>query len=562
MELSFQNIENETSESLMLQAEALLDLSAVRELKQLERHFWLAHVAEGDHSHEVELKTAPGRLKDATCECEEYRKKGICPHILAAVMLIRKRTATTPKPERKARKTPVGKLTTSVILDEVPTGELLDFIKSYAQKNRNFELALKAHFASAVSRLDSAEKYMDLLEANMAMGRKSDRNFTPRGAQNLLKLVKELLQQAKDTLLQRDYNETWLILQSILLKLPPVLNKSGDGKEDLFEELLETLKLIHKLAEQPTAPELKNALWNFFLEESSRLVYRNHGLDIAFFQILGLLNDEEEKTLQVCRRILDQLQSYEEENREIHPLIFQYLSLTSSGLHHTLLRHSYGRVEEIIPAIELALLSRMPETAKILLEFSLTLSISPLIKQSLQDLHLEIARQIKDKNLEVRLLIQKISDTYDIQDYHHIKSLEKEGVVWDPAALIQTLKKDASTEEQYDCVATILAEEGRLDALLDWVTESKSVEVLLNHDHHLLPKYQEQLVNLYKNWLSDFLDAHIGPVPARKIGRIINHFKSIQADELVHQLINYLKTHYPKRHTLMEELAIYDAYED
>jgi hypothetical protein len=562
MELSFQNIENETSESLMLQAEALLDFSAVRELKQLERHFWVAHVAEGDHSFEVELKTAPGRLKDATCECEEYREKGICAHILAAVMLIRKQAAATPKPERKARKAPVGKLTTSVILDEVPAEELLDFIKSYAQKNRNFELALKAHFASAVSRLDSAEKYMDLLEANMAMGRKSDRNFTPRGAQNLLKLVKELLQQAKDTLLQRDYNETWLILQSILLKLPPVLNKSGDGKEDLFEELLETLKLIHKLAEQPTAPELKNSLWDFFLEESSRLVYRNHGLDIAFFQVLGLLNDEEEKTLQVSRRILDQLQSYEEENREIHPLIFQYLSLTSSGLHHTLLRHSYGRVEEIIPAIELALLSRMPETAKILLEFSLTLSLSPLIKQSLQDLHLEIARQIKDKNLEVRLLIQKISNTYDIQDYHHIKALEKEGVAWDPAALIQTLKKDASTEEQYDCVATILAEEGRLEALLDWVTESKSVEVLLNHDHHLLPKYQEQLVNLYKNWLSDFLDAHIGPVPAKKIGRIINHFKSIQADELVHQLINYLKNHYPKRHTLMEELAIYDAYED
>lgn len=562
MELSFQHLENETSEHQLLQAEALLDLHAIVELKQMERHFWVAQITDEGHSFEVELNTGPGRLKDASCECNEFRNGGICSHILAAVILIRKQLAPATKPIKKPRKTSAGKLTISVILDEVPTGELIEFIKSYAQKNRNFELALKAHFASAVSRLDSAEKYMDLLEANMSLGRKSDRNFTPRGASNLIKLIKELLQQAEATLVQGDYNETWLISQSILLKIPPILNKSGDSKEDLFEVLLVVLKLTHRLALQPTAPELKNALWDFFMEESSRLVYRNHGLDIAFFQILGLLKDEEEKTMLVSRRILEQIQSYEVENREIHPLVFQYLSLADPGLHHTLLRHSYSEVSDIIAAIELAMLGEMYPIAKKMLDFSSGLSPTPSQKEALDELHLEVAQQLKDKNLEINLLIQKIRNTYDVRHFHKIKELEKEGASWEYDSFIERLKKNATTEEQYDCVASILAEEGKQEELLDWIKKSRSVKVLLNHDHHLLPVYQEHLVNLYKDWLSDFLDAHIGPVPSRKIGRIIDHFRSIHADELVNQLINYFKNHYPKRHTLMEELAIYDAYED
>lgn len=562
MEIVFQNIEKETDESLLLQTEVLLDQQAVLKLNQTERHFWLADVADNGETYEVELKTAPGRIKVATCDCTAFRQKGICAHILAATLLIRKEQTQVPKTKPKTSKKNLNKLTTPLILEEVSQEELKEFIRLYARKNRNFDLALKAHFAPAVSRLNSAEKYLDLIEATLVLARKPDRTFSTRGGHTVEKHVAELLQQAKETLQLKDYNETWLILQSLVIKIPPILNKSGESKEKLFDLILEAFTLIHSLTRQSVAPMLKTAIWDFALQESQKIVYRNHGFDISLFQVLDALRDEDEKTEILSGLILRQLNIYEEENRSFHALIFQYIAVADSSRHATLLRHSYPNAASIIPAVELALLSQHPDKGKILVDFALTLEPSAVQIRQLTELHIRLARELQDPALEISLLSQELTRNFDFSYYRRIKETAQYEQYWKADPVLDVLKKNAGDEQAKDCVAAILAAEGQDESLLEWIRSCSSIDILMNHDHHLLPLHKQAVRELYEQWLTSFLDAHIGPVPSKKIGRIIQHLKAIEADSLVTHLIEYFKQNYPLRHTLMEELAIYDAYED
>lgn len=563
MDIALQDIERQANEQMLLAAEVLLDTEAVGQLQEIARNFWIAFVRDAGRNLEVELKITAGKLRQATCECPDFLQKGSCPHILATALVLRKKLAqeVAPPAPVKPRKATPEKLTTSLVLEEIDPKALYDFLRLYARKNRKFELALTTHFASSISSIDSGEKYINLIEATLKTAMKPDRSLGTRGAVILEKLFQDLIHQAKNTLAIRDFNETWSILQSLILKSAPLLGKVEE-QSALFEQTLAAFSLVGELLNKDIAPALKEDIWKFCTEESAKLVYRKHSLDIGLFQILRQLCDEQDKKHLLVDLLLKQLQVYEKEELSIHPLVFQYLQVADVPMRAPLLRHYYEQLPDLLTAIEISILAELPKVGEILLDFAKQQSFGAAHVKELDDLQLQLAHSLGDIWLEIELLSRQLTRYFDLDCYKKIKKLDPQGLYWQADASIALLQAAAQTPEHWDCIAGILGEEQEPDLLIDWIRKHASLDLLLNHDHYLLPVHHTAVLELYDTLLTSFLDTHIGPIPAQKIGRIIRHLKALDADQLVAYLVEQFRKKYPNRHTLMEELSLYDGYED
>ena len=179
MNFLLQKLESHIDEGALIEGESLLEAGAANGLFELEKHLWLATV----DGHEVELKVSPSKVLGGTCECERFAEEGMCEHLAALMMAVRRKQQAHKQKREQEKKESQGprKLTTGIVLDNVNLEELAEFVRDYAKANRNFAIALKARFASIVTEIGGNEKYMQLLESTIKAVRKLDRSISMRG---------------------------------------------------------------------------------------------------------------------------------------------------------------------------------------------------------------------------------------------------------------------------------------------------------------------------------------------------------------------------------------------
>ncbi|MEL6943545.1 MAG: SWIM zinc finger family protein, partial [Bacteroidota bacterium] len=84
MSFSLDVLEQNVDEIALVQGEELFEQNAVESLQMVEKNLWIAKVT----NLEVELKASSRKVEAVTCECEQYRQKGICGHIVAALLAL------------------------------------------------------------------------------------------------------------------------------------------------------------------------------------------------------------------------------------------------------------------------------------------------------------------------------------------------------------------------------------------------------------------------------------------------------------------------------------------
>lgn len=104
MNFPLQNIETYLDEESLLLGESLLEAGSVEDLREVDKHLWVAKVNDRQ-GYEVEVKLSPSRVLAATCDCDRYRDIGICEHLAAAILLLRRRQQEKKQRRQKQRKT-------------------------------------------------------------------------------------------------------------------------------------------------------------------------------------------------------------------------------------------------------------------------------------------------------------------------------------------------------------------------------------------------------------------------------------------------------------------------
>ena len=559
MNFLLQKLESHIDEGALIEGESLLEAGAANGLFELEKHLWLATV----DGHEVELKVSPSKVLGGTCECERFAEEGMCEHLAALMMAVRRKQQAHKQKREQEKKESQGprKLTTGIVLDNVNLEELAEFVRDYAKANRNFAIALKARFASIVTEIGGNEKYMQLLESTIKAVRKLDRSISMRGSQRLIKVLEELHLQADHGILERDFLEAAFICQSIIEKVTPVLKKAKGKQRELKRDVTRAFENLHRLLEKNPAPTLIRSLWEYGLQEYNKLVYRNSGVDLLFFKLMVELAQEPGQQETLLEALRNYKEKYQEENRPVAPLMLIELSaLERAGRPEEarqLMESNLTQPDVLLYAIQQAIAKGQIPRVKALAITGLRFELPPEVKARLEEMMLQLAEQDEEPEEVNRYALLRFLDT------QHFAYLEKARQAAGPGWPQQVEEVLAHFQEQpyapsrRNTIARILAEEGLHGRLMSYAEQVQSLDLLQEFAPYLISDHRERLLELYRQLLTDFLRNHLGRKTSQRIREALQRLHEIGAGNMAVLLVEEFRSQYPERHSLMEELALF-----
>jgi hypothetical protein len=551
------DIERVFPETDLLRSELLLDENRILRLEEIDKHLWVAAV-ETDRMYEVEVKITPRKVTAASCDCAAFREKGVCEHLGAVLLRLRRQLTDKSLQQAPPPKQKTGKLTIATILEQVEEKELLDFLKAYARHNRHFTIAIKARFASEVDAGSDGEKYAELLDSAISDARRPDRTFTRRGIQKIEKVLANLHQRLDELLAKQWYAEAFELAQRMVEKVTPVLRKTEHG-ELIQPHLTHLFKLLKRLLDLPLPPALADRAWEYCLEESKKLVYRNTAIDKYFFSLLLQMAGNESRFAILLAYFDELLDRYYWEKRDLSHLILAKLDLLDKAgrlddLDQLLHSHSLDAADILYFALAKGRQEKNYRRVKQIALQALKRFDDPHKRLDMEKVLLEVAVTENNTTDIIRWASRVFLDSADKRYLEQAKNAA--GNTWPQVrlSLLQEIGDWSEGTRKQAALAHCYADARQLDLLLELLRRNRSLELLQEFDHLLLPVYSTEVKSMYKEWLHLYLKDHLGRKTSRNIRQLIEHVIAIGGTEIANMLVEEFTRAYPERHTLIEEL--------
>lgn len=562
MNFPLQNIEVYLDEESLLRGESLLESGSVEDMREVEKNLWVAKVHDG-RRYEVEVKLSPSRVMAATCDCDRYHDIGICEHLAATMFLLRRRQQEKKQrrqAQQKSGKT-TKKLTTGAVLDSVSHEELIAFVRQYAKTNRNFALALKTRFAPQVSVEESKDKYLQLLDSAISMARKVDHGISFRGSQKIYKVLVEIEHQIEEAVANRYFRESFHMIQSIIEKITPIIKKIDHKRVEIGEQLDHSFRSLKSIIQENPPPALLTEIWKYGLEECTKLRYRNQQLDRRFFQLLLSLAVDRDQQEELAGKLDEVLRKYEYEGRNPAAILLLLLQILETMREQeriqALMDRYLGEPDILLYAVRHAMQHQDYRKAKLLADQGRRKKLRPPVQAELEETLLHIAQAEGDKDAIVRLSIQRLLESYDVDYLANVAKICGDDWPRRREEIITQLRTRPFTLEREELIGKVYARDQQWEMLLQHLTQTRSLELLRHFDRLLLPTRRQEVYQLYRQLLTEYLQNHLGPKPSGQIRMVLQHLENIKAGDLVEELVEQFRNKYPERHTLMEELSLF-----
>ncbi len=562
MNFSLQHIENHLDEESLLHGEQLLQDGKVMHLHEAEKHLWLAQV-EDERTLEVEVKISPSKVTAASCECDRFLREKKCGHIAATLLQLRQEINKKPKPIRPQptnMEDAPRRLTTGVVLEQISHSDLVAFVKQFAKTNRNFAIALKTRFAPDVTDMDSKEKYLQLLDTTISAARRPDRTFNHRGSNSIYKILLEIEQQMEDAILQRHLAEAVVMAQSIIEKITPLLRKVQSLQDELRQQIRSAFDILRQVLALLPPPGLRESIWEYGVTEGAKLIYRSSQVDQYFFKLLLPMAEEPVKAEQLLELQEEQITRYYFEKRPLAPALLQKLTLLEKlGKTEEIQQfiNRYLATEEILYyAVRQAMQQNDFRRAKLLANSALENGVSKSIAAEMEEVLLQVAAEEGDMDSLRTFAERRLMATLNVFYYQMLKKAIVTNWNIEHQRLLVNIRQLPYSTGKQRLIAAIYKEEEQYNDLSEHLQHVKSLDLTREFGYTLLDYDKELAYKLYHIVFHHYLKNHIGRKPSEKIRAIIRQLYELNAEALAERLIENLRTEFPERHSLMEELEL------
>ncbi|MEO0776975.1 MAG: hypothetical protein AAF146_10445 [Bacteroidota bacterium] len=564
MKFSLQKLEQYLPDELLEKAEALLSNSPPPTLREIEKNLWTTTIMEASEPYEVEIQLRGNRLAAYSCDCKNYGPKSLCVHLTASLLQLRRQKQAAVEAKQQKRELappPPRRLTTNIILQSISNQELSDFVRNYAKSNRQFALALKARFASAIPGMDREEKYQQiLLTAIKSVRRPGGHRIPQSGLRTLIKVLEELQEQCLDTITRRDFEEGFAILTAIFEATPAIFRHLDGDKKLLLDCLEGNIHLLDQLLRAEPAPELAERVWEFLRQAFGERFLALYRFDRQLLQ-LALEHSTDPARAQ---RLLDTVEAVrrlsEEQELLAVDLIVTQLDLLETlvdpAASEALLREHLRNVPVLEKAIELAEGQEDMDKVRQLIEVGLELEgLETEVRTQWEDRLLQLARERADWEAVRGLARQLFLRTYQSPYWEQLRTVGDANWPQQKEEVLAALAAQPFSVGQRDAQAHIYASEEDWTGLLRFLQQIRSIDLLLHTDRYLLPDHRSAIYDLYRDLLTEYLDQHLGRQPSQKVKKVLLHLRERGETDFVAQLLQSLRREYRLRHSLIEELA-------
>lgn len=528
------------------QGEQLYDSGAVHEINKPEKSLWTIMVHDGIF-YEVELFSPFTQRRKSSCECDTYKKTKACKHITAALFALR--TQLREEAERKAdrlkNKTTTGKkLNINTLLQELDKEDLLHFIKAYARKDKNFNIALKAHFARRVDLEDNHAKYKSIFDSIIKPITSLTNRAKAADLKNFISVSKELTAQLEDALSVSDYRDAYFIIDAGISKAEYVryhYDNYSDETLAISQRFHELLVLLHQRVH---ADELKKNLLELIIDLPQRSYYRHDRLEDHLYYLL-IVKQYKDKDLMLSLKDIC-LNTLLKKQLEDHDTVTILSILHMLDYHLTKLKDINWFVTDYAK-LSMNVVDRLVYVNQA--------EVSVKLMKKMKS-HFPKSRELKRKLLQVHLTLDQLDELTKLLPKYVIQS--------DDTKLLFKLKEKLSSEQWTDVMleliehykeqptkksilASLYFQEDDYDSLIKLMHSGVDLDIVMNYDHQLYKTYNEDLTQIYQKVLSDIIDSYLGDRAQVAVRKAMHHMDQLNARKLRKNVMSYLEKEYKHR---------------
>jgi hypothetical protein len=532
-------------------AQTLVQNGQVKSLREVEKHFWVALVDAGeDGVFETEMMLTPNKIRAFTCECWTEGRRLMCPHVAAGLLKVRlfleqraeerRALASVRQPSESSR------LTVQSALDSASHENLVEFVRNYARRDRDFALALKTWFAAGIAGTDNPF----LLVLDAVVPRPTGKAPREADLRRLRKTLDDLMVQLESATAERNYRTIYQIASAILTKLHPLLARLDDPRRAALLAFAETA--LHRLTRLPSAgppPELRETIWTLLLEAGAK----------------GQLPPESEReTVHYLSAAAGEDDKFERLNELFDrtpypaPPFVLHLFLAALGRRQRpeaavrVLEDYRERPAAIKDALVHLYYQRQWEAATAIAGRFLP---EPLFnsaqRREIEDLLLLIAEKTADRPRQVDLLRRRFVQTGQAEVYQRLQAAAGEEWPAESARLIDDLRAQGDTAR----LAAVLAAEGRTAELAALLREGESFAQVQLYEDIFLAEDSAFVRERYSTALTEYLREHFGRQASAYVRDRLAGLLAKGQNQLVLDIMRELTARFEDRHTLPEELA-------
>ena len=572
MNITLSDFESSIGQMMVKRGKRYWQNGLVQNLEEIETGMWTAQV-EGTQVYEVRISISNDVVTDHSCTCP-YDLSPVCKHEVAVLYAIQERLGTGVPIKKgeigsKRKKGNTVKQKPKTVAEEVDEAigtmsqeEIIDLVRSYALRNREFRLTLLAQ-STPRSGGGSKSAYRELVKESLRSGMDHHGFIDYWSGRRAVKGVEELLNKAVKLAESSKSEQAIPIFQAVIEELVPALQFADDSNGDIGGAIEWAFEEFYKCIEKIQDPITRKDLFYYCLTEAKHKQYEGWDWKWNFLQLAGELvsSDEQEKELfAILDKVLRAKQSseftdqYDQEQaiqiklevirkRGNEKDVNQFIN---DNIHHTpILRLAIEQAfanKDFKKVIELAKQGIRQDTVR---------RYHGLVNEWFEWL-LKVAQ--KEKNVEsireyASLLFLKTGD------FEYYKKLKKTYTQTTWPDQVEKLVKQLRREASNNTLAEVFIREKEWQRLFDLVRDhSSSIGPIEDYHRYLAPHFPKELIEIYEKKSKELLLHSMGRAAYQDVCRMLRRMKNLGAGDRVGELIKEFSEQYKKRPALLEEL--------
>lgn len=489
----------------------------------------------------VELAIKTSKLDQHICSCSQMKIEGICNHISAAYLFLRRELLIREETQKTAKK-PVRKKArskqVSEILRHVNGESLLNFVRQYARTDKKFSTALKVHFLSQNQNIKAGD-IKHILDSIIPPVSNSKKKISASEWSLFSKTVLNFSDQIKDAITISKFNLAADLLINTIEKLYYIISKFESRENQIIAYLNKYIELTKDFFDAIEAPITKNKFAKKFLSIHTK----SYVSSCISFDALHVLLDQDliskSDRINLANRIA--LSEAENETTKVHQqsficrLISYDKNILENHLNQSNKNLSARIMREILQELDYDCISHILDSeAKFL---------NHILKE-------EYAITIAEKNNDFDKIFNALSilleETKNVKYYERLMALEESKISKSKKNSIQEMIKDWPIKERLD----ILVVEEDYTSLQKALLELNDLELTFKYDDYFQEEHNHLLYELYTQQLKHHLDNHVGIHSSEQTAEILRHIQSTKDRSLYLKVVDFTLGSYGDRNSI------------
>ncbi|MBW6480929.1 MAG: SWIM zinc finger family protein [Bacteroidales bacterium] len=524
-----------------------------------------AAIVEGTEDYTVQLTLKNGIITEHVCDCP-YDFGPVCKHVAAVILYLQQdelelnkkttRTKTSQSAIPAKRKTVAQQV--DELLEKATHDELKQFVREKASANAPFRNLFLSSFAQHNSN-ESKELYEKQVKSILKTA--SDRHgFIDWSASRIVgNAVDNLLESAQKQINNRNYKSAVFICTAVMEKMTEALQYSDDSNGDIGGSVDAAYEMLYAIAQEQLSEEIRKLIIEYCFTSFDKQIYSGWDWHIGVLRLAAFLLKTEEETEHIFRQI-DKAQRSDYEKEAAQSIKYDILLKTKGeNAAEEYLEQNITNSNLRREAIQKALIKKNYDKAISLAKDGVNYDLKdkPGLAKEWYDWLLKIAQAQNDSERIIEYARMLFIDNFrNEQDYYQILKQYVKPDKWN--AFVEAVIQDIATKKRWldtGLIASILIKEEWWDRLLELVKKSPDLNTIDHYEKYLSKNYSDEIVELYANGITNYMKNSMGrdhyQNACRYIRKIIKHGARDKANEI----ILYLRTEYPKRKALLEELT-------